>query len=150
VAEGGVEVKATSKLRVFADFRFYDYTATFQEIDVTDEQSGQVLFALHLDAYDVRSVRAGAIYAMSDATKLHFGWAYTSNGIPAAAITPGTINLGGFDISGGIGKRIGSCWLNIGAAAILGLNRTIGPPENATFAGKYGGRGAMLGMGVRC
>jgi Outer membrane protein transport protein (OMPP1/FadL/TodX) len=150
VAEGGVEVKATSKLRVFADFRFYDYTATFQEIDVTDKQSGQVLFALHLDAYDVRSIRAGAIYAMSDATKLHFGWAYTSNGIPAAAITPGTINLGGFDISGGIGKRIGSCWLNIGAAAILGLNRTIGPPENAMFAGKYGGRGAMLGMGVRC
>jgi long-subunit fatty acid transport protein len=150
VAEGGVEIKATSKLRVFADFRFYDYTATFQEIDVTDKRSGQVLFALNLDAYDVRSVRAGAIYAMSDATKLNFGWAYTSNGIPAAAITPGTINLGGFDISGGIGKRIGNnYWLNIGAAAILGLHRTIGPPENSTFPGKYGGRGAMLGMGVR-
>jgi long-subunit fatty acid transport protein len=149
VAEGGVEVKATKKLRVFADFRFYDYTATFQEIDVTDKQSGQVLFALRLDAFDVRSVRAGAIYAVSDATKLHFGWAYTSNGIPAAAITPGTLNLGGFDISGGIGKRIGSYWLNIGVAGILGLNRTIGPPENSTFAGKYGGRGAMVGMGVR-
>jgi long-subunit fatty acid transport protein len=149
VAEGGVEVKATNKLRIFADFRFYDYTATFQEINVQDKESGQVLFALHLDAFDVRSVRAGAVYAVSDATKLHFGWAYTSNGIPAAAITPGTLNLGGFDISGGIGKRIGSYWLNIGVAGILGLDRTIGPPENPTFAGKYGGRGAMLGMGVR-
>jgi hypothetical protein len=149
VAEGGVEVKATKKLRVFADFRFYDYTATFQEIDVRDKQSGRVLFALRLDAFDVRSVRAGAVYTVSDATKLHFGWAYTSNGFPAAAITPGTLNLGGFDISGGIGKRIGSYWLNIGVAAILGLNRTIGPPENITFPGKYGGRGAMLGLGVR-
>jgi hypothetical protein len=149
VAEGGIQVKATNKLHIFADFRFYDYTATFQEIDVTDKQSGRVLFALQLGAFDVRSVRAGAVYAVSDATKLHFGWAYTSNGIPAAAITPGTINLGGFDISGGIGKRIRSYWLNIGAAAILGLNRTIGPPENTAFPGKYGGRGAMLGMGVR-
>jgi long-subunit fatty acid transport protein len=149
VAEGGVEFKATKKLSVFADFRFYDYTATFQEIDVIDKQNGQLLFALHLDAFDVRSVRAGSIYALSDATKLDFGWAYTSNGIPAAAITPGTINLGGFDVSGGIGKKIGGIWLNIGVAGIFGLNRTIGPPENLTFPGKYGGRGAMLGIGVR-
>ncbi|MBO0721841.1 MAG: outer membrane protein transport protein [Blastocatellia bacterium] len=148
-AEGGVEVKATGKLRVFADFRFYDYTATFQEIDVRDKESGQLLFALHLDAFDVKSVRTGAIYALSDATKLHFGFAYTSNGIPDAAITPGTINLGGFDISGGIGKRIGSAWVNIAVAGILGLDRTIGPPENTAFAGKYTGRGALLGMGFR-
>ncbi|MBO0800384.1 MAG: hypothetical protein J2P31_16305, partial [Blastocatellia bacterium] len=148
-AEGGVEVKATGKLRVFADFRFYDYTATFQEIDVRDKEIGQLLFALHLDAFDVKSVRTGAIYALSDATKLHFGFAYTSNGIPDAAITPGTINLGGFDISGGIGKRIGSAWVNIAVAGILGLDRTIGPPENTAFAGKYTGRGALLGMGFR-
>jgi hypothetical protein len=108
-----------------------------------------VLFALRLDAFDVRSVRAGAVHAASDVTRLLFGWAYTSNGIPAAAITPVTVNLGGFDISAGIGKRIGSFWVNIGAAGILGLSRTIGPPENPTFAGKYGGRGALLGMGVR-
>jgi long-subunit fatty acid transport protein len=149
IAEGGVQIIATNKLRLFADFRFYDYTATFQEIDVYDKQTGQVLFALHLDAFDVRSVRAGGIYAVSDSTKVFFAWAYTSNGFPAASITPGTLNLGGFDISGGIGKRIGDLWLNFGVAVILGLNRTIEPTENPAFPGKYGGQGAMLGMGLR-
>src|SRR5262245_47963243 len=149
IAEGGFEIKATNRLRLFADFRFYDYTATFQEIDVNDKLTGQVLFALHLDAFDVRSVRAGGIYTLSDSTRINFGWAYTSNGFPAASITPGTLNLGGFDISGGIGKRVRDLWLNFGVAGILGLNRTIEPAENPAFPGKYGGRGAMLGMGVR-
>lgn len=150
VAEGGFEVRATRRLRLFADFRFYDYTAAFQQIDVNDQQSGQTLSALKLDAYDVRSFRAGGIYALRETTKLQFGWAYTSNGFPAAAISPGTMNVGGFDISGGISQRLANdWWVNIGVAGILGLNRNIGPPENSLFTGRYGGRGAMLGLGLR-
>ncbi|HKX31158.1 MAG TPA: outer membrane protein transport protein [Blastocatellia bacterium] len=148
-AEGGIEIKALNQLRLFADFRFYDYTAAFQEIAVNERQSGQTLSTLRLEMYDVRSVRAGGIYTLSEATKIHFGWAYTSNGIPAANLTPGTINLGGFDLSGGIGKRIGGHWLNLAVAGILGRSRTIGPLENPTFAGRYSGRGAMLGLGWR-
>ncbi|HZS04771.1 MAG TPA: outer membrane protein transport protein [Blastocatellia bacterium] len=150
VAEGGLEITATPRLQLFADFRFYDYTATFQEIDVRDEQRGQVLFALKLDAFDVRSFRAGGIYTLNDATRLHFGWAYTSNGFSDAVITPGTMNTGGFDIAGGVGRRIASgFWLNIGVAGILGLERRIGSEKNPLFPGRYTGRGAMLGIGLR-
>lgn len=150
IAEGGLEIKATRKLRLFADFRFYDYTATFQRIDVRDRQSGQTLTALNLDAYDVRSFRAGGLYALRETTKLQFGWAFTNKGFPAAAITPGTMNVSGFDFSGGIIQRLpGGPWLNIGLAGILGLERQIGPAENPLFPGKYGGRGAMMGIGLR-
>jgi Outer membrane protein transport protein (OMPP1/FadL/TodX) len=149
VAEGGIEIKATNKWRIFADFRFYDYTATFQQIDVIDRQSGQPITALRLDALDVRSFRTGSVYSLSETTKLHAGFAYTSNGIPEAFITPGTINLGGFDLSGGIGKRMNGHWLNISVAVVLGQERTIGPPENSLFPGKYRGNGAMLGIGWR-
>jgi long-chain fatty acid transport protein len=150
IAEGGFEVKATRRLRLFADFRFYDYTATFQQIDVKDRQSGQTLVALKLDAYDVRSFRSGGIYALREATRLQFGLAYTNAGFPAAAISPGTMNVGGFDISGGISQRLsGGYWLNISVAGILGRERNIGPPENSVFPGKYGGRGLMLGTGLR-
>jgi hypothetical protein len=149
VAEGGVEIKPVRRLALFADFRFYDYTATFQQIVVADRQSGQPFTTLRLDALDVRSFRAGSVYSLSDTAKLHLGFAYTSNGIPAAFVTPGTINLGGFDFSAGIGKQVHGLWLNLGAAIILGRERTIGPPETSSFPGRYGGNGAMLGIGWR-
>ncbi|MBS1791744.1 MAG: hypothetical protein JST85_28810 [Acidobacteria bacterium] len=60
------------------------------------------------------------------------------------------MNVGGFDLSGGISQRLADgYWLNIGVAGILGRERNIRPPENSTFPGDYGGRGAMLGIGVR-
>lgn len=60
------------------------------------------------------------------------------------------MNVGGYDIGGGISQRLTrGYWLNIGVACILELERNIGPPENYSFPGKYGGRGAMLGVGVR-
>ncbi|HEY7179781.1 MAG TPA: outer membrane protein transport protein [Blastocatellia bacterium] len=150
IAEGGFEVKATDKLRLFSDFRFYDYTATFREVVVRDKQSGQALVTLKLDAFDVRSFRTGALYALNSATTLQFGWAYTSRGFPDAAFSPGTINTGGFDFTAGVIKRTkDDLWLNIGVAGILSQERTIGPPANPLFPGKYGGWGGMLGIGVR-
>jgi hypothetical protein len=150
VIESGMEVTVTDWLRLFADYRFYDYTATFQEIDMRARQSGQLLSALRLNTSDVHSFRSGGIYSVSDATKIHFGFAYTSNGFPDEAITPGTLNLGGFDISGDIGKQVFEhYWLNVGVAGILGQERTIGPPRNAVNAGCYNGRGGMLGIGLR-
>jgi long-subunit fatty acid transport protein len=150
IAEGGFEVMATDKLRFFSDFRFYDYTATFQEIVVRAEKSGQALVTLNLDAFDVRSFRTGALYTLNSATILQFGWAYTSRGLPDAAFSPGTINTGGFDFSGGVIRRImGDRWLNIGVAVILAQERRIGPPANPLFPGEYGGWGGVLGVGVR-
>jgi Outer membrane protein transport protein (OMPP1/FadL/TodX) len=150
IAEGGFEVRATDKLRLFSDFRFYDYTANFQEIVVRAEKSGQPLVTLNLDAFDVRSFRTGALYALNSATILQFGWAYTSRGLPDAVFSPGTINTGGFDYSGGVIRRImGDRWLNIGVAVILAQERMIGPPANPFFPGEYGGWGGMLGVGVR-
>jgi long-subunit fatty acid transport protein len=150
IAEGGFEIKVTDKLRLFSDFRFYDYTATFQELVVRAEESGQPLVTLNLDAFDVRSFRTGGLYALTPATTLQFGWAYTSRGLPDAAFSPGTINTGGFDFSGGVIRRImGDRWLNIGVAVILAQERKIGPPANPLFPGRYGGWGGMLGVGVR-
>jgi long-subunit fatty acid transport protein len=150
IAEGGFEIKATDKLRLFSDFRFYDYTAALREIVVKDKASGQALVTLKLDAFDVRSFRTGALYALNSATTLQFGWAYTSRGLPDAAFSPGTINTGGFDFTAGVIKRtMGDLWLNIGVAGILSQERTIGPPANPLFPGKYGGWGGMLGIGVR-
>lgn len=150
IAEGGLEVKVTDKLRLFSDFRFYDYTATFQKLVVRAEETGQPLVALNLDAFDVRSFRTGGLYALNPATTLQFGWAYTSRGLPDAAFSPGTINTGGFDFSGGVIRRImGDRWLNIGVAVILAQERQIGPPANPLFPGRYGGWGGMLGVGVR-
>ena len=150
IAEGGFEVMATDKLRLFSDFRFYDYTATFQEIVVRAENGGQPLVTLNLNAFDVRSFRTGALYALNSATILQFGWAYTSRGLPDAAFSPGTINTGGFDFSGGVIRRImGDRWLNIGVAVVLAQERRIGPPANPLFPGEYGGWGGVLGVGVR-
>ncbi|MBO0860837.1 MAG: outer membrane protein transport protein [Chloracidobacterium sp.] len=149
IAEGGFEIKATDKLRLFSDFRFYDYTATFPEI-VVKANSGQPLITLKLDAFDVRSFRTGGLYALNSATTLQFGWAYTSRGLPDAAFSPGTINTGGFDFSAGVIRRtMGNLWLNIGVAGILSQERKIGPPANPLFPGKYGGWGGMLGIGIR-
>jgi long-subunit fatty acid transport protein len=150
IAEGGFEVKATDKLRLFSDFRFYDYTADFQRIIVRAEKSGQALVTLNIDAFDVRSFRTGALYALNPDTILQFGWAYTSRGLPDAAFSPGTINTGGFDFTGGVIRRImGDRWLNIGVAVILAQERKIGPPANPLFPGEYGGWGGVLGVGVR-
>jgi long-subunit fatty acid transport protein len=150
IAEGGFEIKATEKLSLFSDFRFYDYTATFQEIAVRVQASGQALITLNLDAFDVRSFRSGGLYALNRETILQFGWAYTSKGLPNAAFSPGTINTGGFDFSGGVIRRtMGDLWLNLGVAVILAQERTIGPPANPLFPGRYGGWGGMLGIGMR-
>jgi long-subunit fatty acid transport protein len=150
IAEGGFEVRATDKLRLFSDFRFYDYSSVFRELVVRAEKSGQPLVTLKLDAFDVRSFRTGALYALNSATTLQFGWAYTSRGFPDAAFSPGTINTGGFDFTAGVIKRTkDDLWLNIGVAGILSQERTIGPPANPLFPGKYGGWGGMLGIGVR-
>jgi outer membrane protein transport protein (OMPP1/FadL/TodX) len=150
IAEGGFEVMATDKLRLFSDFRFYDYTATFQQLVVRAEKSGQALVTLNLDAFDVRSFRTGALYALNPDTILQFGWAYTSKGLPDAAFSPGTINTGGFDFTGGVIRRVmGDRWLNIGVAVILAQERRIGPPANPLFPGEYGGWGGVLGVGVR-
>ena len=150
IAEGGFEIKATDKLRLFADFRFYDYTATFQEIVVRDKASAQALFALKLNAFDVCSFRAGGLYALNRASTLQFGWAYTNKGLPDAAFSPGTVNTGGFDFSGGVIRRImGDLWLNISVAGILAQERKIGPPANPHFPGRYSGWGGMLGVGMR-
>jgi hypothetical protein len=149
VFEAGLQVLPTQKLHLFGDFRYYDYSATFQRIDVQAAQTGQVLASLQLDAFDVRSVRVGSIYEVSRATKLELGWAWTSNGFPARAVTPGTINLGGVDMSIGIRKRFHQCWLNLSVAAVLGFNRTISAAENPLFPGDYGGHGVMFGFGIR-
>src|SRR5262245_1903188 len=53
IAEGGFEFKLKKNWRFFSDFRFYDYTATFQQIEVLDLQSGQPVTTLRLDAFDV-------------------------------------------------------------------------------------------------
>jgi long-chain fatty acid transport protein len=150
IAEGGFEVRATDKLRLFSDFRFYDYSAVFRELVVRDENSGQPLVTLKLDAFDVRSFRTGGLYTLNHDTILQFGWAYTSRGLPDAAFSPGTINTGGFDFSGGVIRRVmDHRWLNIGVAVILAQERKIGPPANTLFPGEYGGWGGALGIGVR-
>jgi long-subunit fatty acid transport protein len=150
IAEGGFEVRATDKLRLFSDFRFYDYTADFQTLVVRAEKTGQPLVTLKLDAFDVRSFRTGGLYKLNPDTILQFGWAYTSKGLPDFAFSPGTINTGGFDFSGGVIRRVmDDRWLNIGVAVILAQERRIGPPANPLFPGEYGGWGGVLGVGVR-
>jgi long-chain fatty acid transport protein len=150
IAEGGFEIKATDNLRLFADFRFYDYTATFRELVVRDKASDQALITMRLDAFDVRSFRAGGLYALNSATTLQFGLAYTSRGLPDAAFSPGTVNTGGFDFSVGVIRRVvGDLWLNIGVAGVLAQERKIGPPANPLFPGRYGGWGGVLGVGIR-
>jgi long-subunit fatty acid transport protein len=150
IAEGGFEVKATDKLRLFSDFRFYDYTAAFRTLVVRAEESGQALVALKLDAFDVRSFRTGGLYTLNRATTLQFGWAYTSRGLPDAAFSPGTVNTGGFDFTGGVIRRVmDDRWLNIGVAVILAQERDISPSANPLFPGRYSGWGGALGVGIR-
>ncbi|MEW6729993.1 MAG: outer membrane protein transport protein [Acidobacteriota bacterium] len=149
VAEGGVAVNVTKKLMVAFDFRFYDYTATFQSLDLLAKTTRQPIMSVRIDGEDVRSVRFGGVYSLSDSTKIHFGTAFTANGIPDANIQPALVNVGGLDISGGIGKKIFGRWLNIGAAGIFGRERSIGPPANRLFPGEYNGRGFLIGIGMR-
>ena len=150
IAEGGFEVKATDKLRLFSDFRFYDYSSAFRELVVILEKTGQPLVTLKLDAFDVRSFRTGGLYTLNTSTILQFGFAYTSRGLPDFAFSPGTINTGGFDFTGGVIRRImDDRWLNIGVAGVVAQERTISPPANPLFPGKYGGWGGVLALGLR-
>lgn len=150
IAEGGFEVIATEKLRLFSDFRFYDYSAVFRELVVRAEKTGQPLVTLKLDAFDVRSFRTGALYKLNPDTILQFGWAHTNKGLPDFAFSPGTINTGGFDFTGGVIRRVmDDRWLNIGVAVVLAQKRRIGPPANTLFPGEYSGWGGVLGLGVR-
>jgi long-subunit fatty acid transport protein len=147
--EAGFQYLPSERIHLFGDFRYYDYPRSFQTIDVRERQTGVVLSSLRLDAFDVRSVRVGGIYDVSRATKLEFGWAWTSNGFPAFAITPGTINTGGVDISAGISKRFHQYWLHFSAAGVIGFSRTITPVENPRFSGDYSGHGVMFDFGFR-
>ena len=149
IFEVGLQILPTDKIRVFGDFRYYDYPRSFQTIDVQARDTGLILTSLRLDAFAVKSVRAGGIYELSRATKLEFGWAWTSNGFPAAFITPGAINLGGMDVSGGIYKRFHQYWLNASVAGVFGFQRTITQNENLLFPGLYTGAGVMFGFGFR-
>jgi long-subunit fatty acid transport protein len=150
IAEGGFEVKATDKLRLFSDFRFYDYSAVFRELVVRAEKSGQPLVTLRLDAFDVRSFRTGALYTLNSATILQFGFAHTSRGLPDFAFSPGTINTGGFDFTSGVIRRVmGDRWLNIGVAGVVAQKRNISPQANPLFPGEYSGWGGVLALGLR-
>lgn len=140
---------ATQFIHVFGDFRYYDYPRAFQTIDVQDRNTGLVLSSLRLDPFQVRSVRVGTVWDVSRATKLHFGFAWTSNGFPAFAVSPGTINTGGVDISAGISKRWHEYWLNFAAAGVVGFNRTINAVDNPLFPGNYSGHGVMFNAGFR-
>jgi len=124
-------------------------SAAFQTINVVIRETGQIRDAVKLDARDVRSVRAGGIYSVTDSTKLHFDWAYTTNGFPQSTINPGLINVGGMDVSGGIGKRIFGRWINVGVAGIFGRTRPVDPVPNPLFEGGYSGNGFMIGIGLR-
>jgi hypothetical protein len=104
---------------------------------------------VRIDGEDVRSIRFGGVYSATETTKIHFGSAFTANGIPDAFITPGLTNVGGVDISGGIGKRIFGRWVNVGVAGIFGRTRTVGPPQNTVFPGRYKGNGVLFGIGLR-
>jgi long-chain fatty acid transport protein len=149
VIEAGIQVKPTNKLLLAFDFRFYDYTEVLQTVSLFDKQTGSPLLVQRVDAEDVRSVRFGLVYSVSDKTKVHFGSAFTSNGFPGGVVNPGLINIGGVDISGGFGKKVFGHWLNVGAAAIFGRDRKLVPPENRTFPGKYDGGGFLVGVGIR-
>jgi long-subunit fatty acid transport protein len=149
IFEIGFQILPNDRLHLFGDFRYYDYPRSFQNIDVQAVQTGLVLTSLRLDAFAVKSVRVGGLYELSRATKVEFGWAWTSNGFPAFAISPGTINTGGVDISAGLSKRFHQYWLNASVAGVIGFNRNISPVENPTFPGDYSGHGVMLGLGLR-
>jgi long-subunit fatty acid transport protein len=147
--EFGFQYLPTCRIHLFADFRYYDYSRSFQRLDVLDRGTGLVLNALRLDAFDVRSIRAGSIFEVSRATKVEFGFAWTNNGFPALAVSPGTINTGGIDFSGGVAKRFHEYWLNFAAAGVFGFNRTINSVDNPIFPGNYKGRGIMFNFGFR-
>jgi long-subunit fatty acid transport protein len=147
--EFGFQYLPTPRIHLFGDFRYYDYPRSFQTIDVQDRRTGLVLNSLRLDAFDVKSIRVGSIFDVSRATKVEFGFAWTSDGFPDFAIGPGTINTGGVDISAGISKRFHQYWLNFSAAGVIGFNRTITQVENPVFPGDYSGHGVMFNFGFR-
>jgi long-chain fatty acid transport protein len=149
VIEAGIQIKPINKLILAFDFRFYDYTEALQSVSLFDKASGRPLLDQRVDAEDVRSVRFGLIYSVSDKTKIHLGSAFTTNGFPGGVVNPGLINVGGLDISGGVGKKVFGHWLNVGVAGIFGRARTLVPPVNRTFPGKYDGAGFLVGVGFR-
>jgi long-subunit fatty acid transport protein len=150
VGEFGIEIRPHKKVIVAADFRFYDYTETFgPPIDVIDRDNGSLLQRVAIQGKDVRSVRGGVVISATDKTKIFLGSAYTSNGFPQASINPGLVNVGGLDISGGVGKKLRGQWFNISGAVILGRERLVGPPVNNLFPGRYKGNGILFSFGMR-
>lgn len=149
VGEIGMQVKPIDKLLLAFDFRFYDYTETLGRLRLEQEGTGRELLGVQIDAQDVRSVRFGGIYSLSDSTKINFGSAFTSNGFPKFPINPGLINVGGLDISGGFAKKIFGQWLSVGAAGIFGRVNQVRPPANRQFPGDYDGAGFLISVGLR-
>jgi long-subunit fatty acid transport protein len=149
VAEGGVQIKPRKNIILEGDFRFYDYTATFKTLSVFDATTKMPLISQTILGKDVRSVRFGFVYSMTDKTKFFAGSAYTTNGFPEAAINPGLVNVGGLDISGGLGKMLFKQWATFSVAVIRGRERIVSPPVNPIFEGKYTGNGVLFSIGLR-
>ena len=107
------------------------------------------IFTQNINAKDVHLLIVGRIYKLNPTTKILLGGGYTTNALSDRSFSPALNNSGGLSVSGGIGKRISSCWINFGATGIFALNRRINPAPQTPFPGDYKSHGLIVGIGLR-
>jgi long-subunit fatty acid transport protein len=149
VLETGIVVKPTNKLLLDADYRLYNYRSALHAVSIIEKQSLSVLMTQSINARNVHLFIFGGVYGLNDDTKIHFGSAYITNGIPSQYFSPGLYNSGGGEISGGVGKRLLGRWVNISLMGIFGRDRHVAASQNPTFAGNYKSSGLIVGLGIR-
>ena len=149
IFETGVKVQPNERFFVDFDYRFYRYSKSLDTIQVLDEQTRIPIFTQNINAKDVHLLLVGGIYKLNTKTKILLGGGYTTNALSDSSFSPALNNSGGLSVSGGIGKRISNCWINLGVTGIFALNRRINPAPQTLFPGDYKSAGLIVGIGLR-
>lgn len=149
IFEFGIKVQPTKRFFVDFDYRFYRYGKALDRIRVLDKQTGTPIFIQNINAKDVHLLIIGGIYKLNPTTKILLGGGYTTNALSDRSFSPALNNSGGFSLSGGIGRRISNCWINLGVTGIFALYRRINPAPQVPFPGDYKSYGLIVGLGLR-
>ena len=149
IFETGIKVQPNKRFFVDFDYRFYRYSKSLDTLQVLDKQTRTPIFTQNINAKDVHLLIIGGIYKLNPTTKILLGGGYTTNALSDASFSPALNNSGGLSLSGGIGKRISNCWINLGATAIFALNRRINTAPQTPFPGDYKSHGLIAGVGLR-
>ncbi len=149
ILESGIKIQPTKRYFIDFDYRYYIYSKALDTVRILEKQSGAEVFTQNINAKNVHLFLAGGAYNLTETSKVLYGAGYSTNGFPDSSFNPGLYNANAFSFSGGFAKRVSGVWLNLGATAITGFERTVSSATQNPFPGSYKSGGLIFSFGIR-